>query len=86
MAGQAGRRQIWESIVHYVSESNFTPQARGSHEKMLSRVGAWLVADTRKLSGNMASIRLEKMKNRTRERASQEATRTTIEGKDSGLN
>lgn len=67
MAGQAGRRQIRESIVHYVSESNFTPPARGSHEKMLSRVGAWLVAGIRKLSGSMAFIRLERMKMRTRE-------------------
>lgn len=62
MAGQVGRRQIWESFVHYVSESNFIPQAKGSHEKMLNGVVAWLFADFRKLSGSVLSIRLERIK------------------------
>lgn len=39
-AGQVGSRQIWKSFVHYAKQSNFIIQAKGGHEKMLSRVVA----------------------------------------------
>lgn len=83
MAGQVGRRQIRESIVHYVRESNFIPQPPGSHEKMLRRVVAWVVADIRKLSGNMVFIRWRERRIE-QERTNQEATGMTVVRKDSG--